>query len=309
MIVGRLVQLELEDPADHVATTWQIATDEAFQDIVAESVDDIVNLDKIVFTNVFPEFGKKYYGRARIRTRLGGWSVWNNLDVFSSEQYDAIDNVYTLPSRISVPRMGTCHGKKTDTSTGTSIDTHPVVDFSILATGYSVITSSKHVATTWYVEDFEGNVIWKSEYDTENLEDIYVSDLILDHGRIYRFRAMFHNETGDVSDASAYTVATVPLKNIALRTFLEFNLIERRPDLSNDLDLALPFDSGMTTIDIEIYRYNSFGCTKIFEDSVNSNQKVLNIPGNTLSINSNYLIKYRTISTDEWEALYVPTYR
>lgn len=309
MIVGRLIQLELEDPADHLATTWQISDDSSFQTVLAESVDDTVNLDKIVFTNIFPEYGKKYYGRARVRTRLGGWSVWNNLDVFTSENYDAIDNVYTLPSRISSPRMSSCYSKKSATSTTPDLNQHPVVDFSIEATGYSVVTNSKHIATSWYIETMSGDVIWKSEYSLDDLESVYVPNILLEHGAIYRFRACFHNETGDTSDISSYTVYTTPIKNIALRAFLEFNLIQTRQVLSEDIDLNLPFDSGIQTIDIEILRYNSFGCTKIFEDSVSEQSKLLHIPANTLSVNSNYVVKYRTSQTDEWEALYFPTYR
>lgn len=306
MIIGRLIGLEFDPNDEHMATTWQVATDYSFRNIIAESQDDSVNKTSIVFKNVTPDAGKSYYGRAMVRTRLEGWSNWHNLDITVSEKQDTINNINTLPSVIGAPRLKTtCDGK--DAIFGN----HPIIGFKIVADGYATVNNTKHVATSWYIEDIENNVIWKSEYNDIDKLSIDVNDAILKYNRPYKIRACFHSETKDVSDLSSLTVCTFKEKNPALRIFFETNLINNlNLDITNEIVLNLPIivpegtpNPGDVCLYFNIVEYTDLGYKQVFTQNVVNQDRRLTIPGNTLMKNKTYILQYRADIDDNWEIL------
>lgn len=306
MIVGKIIGLEFDPLDEHMATTWQIATDYSFRNIIAESQDDAVNKTSIVFKNITPEAGKSYYGRAMIRTRLEGWSNWHNLDITVSEKQDTINNINTLPSVIGIPRLKTQFDGK-----DTNVGEHPIVCFKVIADGYATINNTKHVATSWYIEDFKNNVIWKSEYNDIDKLEIDVNDSILDYNRPYKIRACFHSETKDVSDLSSLTICTVEEKNPALRIFFETKLIDNPTlDITNEISLDLPIvvpegtpNPGDVCLYFKIVEYTDLGYKQVFTQDVVNQDRRLVIPANTLRKNKTYMLQYRVDVDDSWEIL------
>lgn len=307
MIIGKLLNLEIEKDDEHLATTWQIATDYTFRNVIANSQDDTKNKTSIVFKDILPEPGREYYGRAMIRTRKEGWSVWHNLDISVSEKQDVIDNIYTLPSVIGIPRI-----KTTSDGRNTNVSNHPVTGFKISASGYATVNHTKHIATSWYLEDVNDKVIWKSENDTMNKDEIDVNDVILDYNKPYKIRACFHSETKDISDLSTLTVCTIEEKNIAIRVFLEkFLLTDPSIDLTREIELTLPIlmaegqqvDPRTICLYFNIYEYGERSSDLVLSVEVLKQDRVLRIPANTLKSNKTYILKYRVTQEDEWDVL------
>lgn len=306
MIIGKLIGIEVGQADEHLATTWQVATDYSFRNIVAQSQDDTVNKTSIVFKNITPEAGKEYYGRAMVRTKLEGWSNWHNLDISISEKQDTINNINTLPSVIGAPRIKTTHN-----NTDTNVSEHPIVNFTIVADGYATVNNTKHVATSWYIEDLENNVIWKSEYSDINKTSIDVNDVILDYNKAYKARVCFHSETKDVSDLSTLTFCTFQEKNPAMRIYFDTHLISNTSiDITRDIVLDLPIvipegtpNPGDVCLYFKIIEYTTLGYKQIFtQDAVNQDRR-LTIPANTLRRNKTYMLQYKVADSDNWEIL------
>lgn len=300
MLFGELLELQINDQDEHIATTWEIATDRAFTNIIASSVDDTVNKLRIVFDTLNPEAGREYYGRARVRTRNRGWGNYKNIDIIEVEKEDAIESLYTLPSRIGIPSILTsCH----------DINNHSVVDFTLSVQGFSVLSEAKHTATSWYVEDIERNVIWKSEFNMQNLTSIDISNIVLNTNSIYRFRACFHSDTNDISDCSSLTIKTVSEKNITLKIWLENKLVSSVVDYTQLIEFIYPFEEDMTDVYLSIVKMNSSSSNStVFTTHLDKTNSTLRIPAGTLATNSCYIVKYRSSTSDEWEVLMLSTY-
>lgn len=340
MICGRILNLQIENKEDHLATTWVIARDPYFKDIIFTSEDDTKNLETITI-DISLEKGAKYYGRARPRTRKGGWCDWQNMEIFTPRYFDSADTKYKVPSRIGAPRISSMSDNRVCNQSE-----HPITNFILKATGYAVIGGNKHKKTSWYIEDIDRNVIWKKEnipYVVCTSKDCFpnhvatndrhacvrVDDIILEMNKCYRARCVFFNETNDVSDISSYTFITMKEKNPALKAYLTRELIDNRPkDLSQDIVLEIPMDSypvqDPTTeealVEIEIFEVESATKVKRFSGSATSNSPFITIEGNILNTDKVYILKYRSSTRerdftlnyqwlgDEWEAIYFSTF-
>lgn len=312
MILGKLLNLAIPQGDEHLATTWEIATDFGFKNILVKSEDDTVNKTSIVFKSVVPVDGRPYYGRARIRTKKEGWSVWHNLDITVSEKLDSIDNINTLPSVISIPRIIT----KAD-NVKCDVNNHPVVNFSIELDGYATINNTKHISTSWYVETLEGNVIWKSVNNSINKLSIVVNDILLEYNKPYKIRACFHSETKDVSDLSSLTICTHQEQLIALRTFLSNKLVDvPNLDLTTTINLDVPFifignqnQQNQSTLYFNIIEFSDIGNRVILSQEVTNTNRVIQIPANTFNYNRNYMLQYRVDTNTPWEVLLLTYWR
>ena len=67
----------------HVSTDWQVATDTAFVNIVAESMGDLDNRTTW-YTDIF-EVSKTYYARVRYKASVTGNSIWSSTVGFSTK--------------------------------------------------------------------------------------------------------------------------------------------------------------------------------------------------------------------------------
>lgn len=337
-VSARLTNLQIENKDDHLATTWVLARDVSFKDIVFISEDDTKNRETITM-DIPLEKGVKYYGRARPRTRQGGWGDWRNVDIFTPRTFDNASDANKIPSRIGAPRIASVRDNRLcDRSE------HPITNFTLKADGYAVIGNNKHKSTSWYIEDLDRNVIWKREnipylvcskpeciVNNKHVNDghacILVDDIVLEMNKVYRARCVFHNETNDSSDISSYTFITIKEKNPALKAYLTNMLIDYRPtDLSRDIVLNIPMDNypipdpvtDEVVVELEILEVAAGGNRKVFSGYGTSDNPTVTITGNVLESNKVYILKYRGYTrsrdasnlyvADEWEAIYFSTY-
>lgn len=331
MIIGKILNPDIPLNDTHLETRWEISTQEDFAQtakLVDESTTDPLKLTLNVF-QINPVPGTKYYGRARLRTEKCGWGDWENMDIIEVGSIEELNAIYILPSRISIPRVNT---KKFDPNTSNMVllpdelkpEDHPVIDFAICCDGYESLTNAPHVATSWYIEDINKRVIWKSELDKVNLTSIKVLDIVLEHNQVYRARAVFHSSTNDVSDGGCFLFRTCKEVNTALRVFLESSILRRPNNRWNErMEFSLPFDTGVTKFMLTILKYNSYGYETIMRSTVEYTNPNWIIPANTLADDSFYLIKFRSVqmvadpahpdqliedSDDNWEVIYFSTF-
>ena len=164
MVLLRVESLELDPNVKVIAMDWQLSDTINFKNILAESIGDTVNINSILF-NMVLEPGVKYYARARALLEGRGYTIWGNLDVFKVKTYNDFENTTDLPTPVATPIV----------STSSLAYNHMPTLFKIYAKGFSVIGNARHVATSYFVENLEGEIIWSRSYDTINKDEILAS--------------------------------------------------------------------------------------------------------------------------------------
>lgn len=199
MVVLRIKSLELDPGVKHIATDWEISDTQNFKHIVARSLEDRINVSSIMFdVTLDPE--KKYWARARALLDGRGYTIWGNLDIFVVKTYNDFENTTDLPTPISAPVL----------KTSSDVRMHEPTLFTLTATGFSIYGNAKHVATSWFIEDLDGQVVWSRIYDTIHKESIIASSVLLENARIYRAKAVFHASSNDVSPIATTSFVTAP---------------------------------------------------------------------------------------------------
>ena len=187
MIISRITDLDLPTGVTHLATDWQIASDLLFSNIVVESIYDQNNLTHIMFPDKL-DTGIKYYGRARVLLNTG-YTEWGNINVFIPKDIDDIAIDHDFPSIVSLPVI----------TTDSDITNHKPTMFTITASGYGVIGTGTHTATTWIITDINDEIVWSSIHDINNIDTIFFSKKILKENEIYKIKVMFHSSSNDTS--------------------------------------------------------------------------------------------------------------
>lgn len=279
----RITELDLSTGTTHISTDYQISDDKLFNNILAESIDDHDNLTTIVFNiTLDPEI--KYFARARVRLSTG-YTAWGNVDLFTPDNINDIAIDLDLPSLVGVPQI----------SLDSPITNHPLSLFNINVSGFSTISSSKHVATTYYIEDINGSLIWASEYNEYHRDTIFVDNMLLKKNTIYRIKAIFHTSSNDVSQVGSITIKTMNAEAIQLTK----PLVTLDPSIDNYINIVrVPHMTGST---LNIYQSGANASAKVFENQSQDNPTTLFIPIGTLEANSNYFI---TITVDVLDTIY-----
>ena len=325
MVVGILKTIELEPGDELVAVNWHVSRSMNFKEIVARSENDTTNLRVIVFSDITPKYGEEWYGRAMIRTRLRGWGTWISVDIITLNREDSLNNIVALPSPISLPNLITTKYaliKDRNPKTDIGHSNHPLTNFYLNAeNSFKTIGDAKLVATSWWIEDVNDQVVWKRLFDTKNLYSVKFSGLLLEREKIYRARAVFHSNTQDSSDPSSYRFKTIGDYNYALRVFLEnqfFNKLnnpgfdEEGTPIPHPLDtgfnFTLPYEPTVTDRWIEIHKVENGDISEVFKVHLTDGNRDVNIAPGTLEKNAEYLIFFKTKEDDPLDTIVLNTY-
>lgn len=324
MVVGILRTIELEQGDELVAVNWQVARSKNFKEIVAKSENDTTNLRVIVFSDITPKYGEEWYARAMIRTKLRGWSVWVGVDIITLNREDSLNNITALPSAISTPNLITTSFsslKQRDPKIDITYDKHPLTGFYLnVENSFKALGDAKLVATSWWMEDLNDQVVWKRIYDTKNLESVRFDGIILDREKIYRVRAVFHSDTKDVSDPASYRFKTIGDYNYALRVFLEHqfhnNLNTKYGEdglplphpLKSGFSFVLPYEADITDRWLRIVKVENGDTSEVFNLHLTDGNRDVNIAPGVLDVNSEYLIFFKTKDSDPEDTIVLNTY-
>jgi hypothetical protein len=174
----------------HGSSDWQIASDTSFQTIVAESLNDSVNLTSWVTTNLTD--GSTLYARVRYKGNTGTPTEWSATVTFT----------VAVPSPAAVSITSPANGSTNLTGSQT-----------ITTSAYSIQGNvSAHASTDWQVSvnaDFS-NPILNAVNDATNRVSRVVTGLV--EGTLYYFRARHRAANGKYSawSAAVSTTITIP---------------------------------------------------------------------------------------------------
>lgn len=274
-------ELALDDQIDHLATDWEVSTTVAFNNVVLRSLADYTNKRSIMFDAVLNP-NVKYYARARALLSTG-YTTWGNLDVFIPTSINDLSETGDIPTRISAPILTT-----DSITTG-----HSNTMFNIFAAGFSVVGGADHNATSWFIEDLEGNVIWKRVREEIYKTSILVNDILLEDNKIYRIKAMFHSTSNDVSQISTLTIHVVGDTDIELVSFLD------NVDVSVSNTLVVSNIDNVTEFTWEVIFYNN-GLTELVWSDVSATNEII-LPDSTLAFGNVYLLRIKTNVKNIWK--------
>ena len=178
----------------HIATSWQVATDIDFENIIYEVIDSTKYLNFIAL-NVDVPVGKVYYIRAKRK-----FKEVDNIDWIPPLK---IINDDTSTSEIIKPSLNIeqpfINNYSVDYENGLTIN---------LA---SYIGSVPHKATSWVIKDINtGEILYKSMYDTNNLLSITIPNDDVDFSKLDSIVSIitFH---GDLSIDSSPNIEVLDL--------------------------------------------------------------------------------------------------
>lgn len=163
---------------------------------------------------------------------------------------------------------------------------HDLTLFEIWATGFQVYGNARHIATSWWIENREGKIVWSSLVNRLSRTKLMVKDIILKSNEIYRVRVVFHTNSNDVSQIGTYTIVTGGCEDIALVTYLDQVASNR------ELTLQIEWMEGVNQVQWEIFNLDLGLVTSIWKKI--STTIVQDLPANTLEHNKNYLLRIRT---------------
>lgn len=184
------IRIRVDSPAlpagsslSHTATSWQVAKYPDFSNvdnIITESLEDSVNLleyrealnlenDETVYLRTRYHFGEKY-------------SNWSRVTPINTNQ----KGIKISGAMVSTPVLNAKLSYDTDIN-GEVIITGS--DFNM----YS--GAGNHASTTWEVIDSNNVIIFKRDYDVDNLTEIKISNNLFEPHKAYEIKATYHSTT------------------------------------------------------------------------------------------------------------------
>jgi len=156
------------------------------------------------------------------------------------------------PINISVPSLVA----RPVISSDYSISAHPKTGFKIKIDGFAVNGNGKKKAITIFLLDIYGEIIDCVIEDQNNLGYYDLSDIVLEEGKLYQIKAMFHSTTNDVSEPSSFIFITTqsrlvkPVTNINSIVIVKDSLEHFR---IQDIQLSTGFDVELYSDGLLIY--------------------------------------------------------
>ena len=272
-------------PNKHLATDWIIGTNPTFNKgtIVAQSLNDKVNLRSIRFP-IKLDPNERYYAKSRVLL-TSGWTMWGNIDVVEVNSLDNLNINIEIPSKVSTPII----------TTDSDYNVHVPTYFNILVSGYYVVGSATWVATTYFIEDLDGNVVWARERDEINRHSILVNDVTLKLNTVYRIKARFHSSSKDSSQLGTWDILVKATDKIVVNE----NLLGINKD--EETVLSIQKNTGLEEVEWKILYKDNHLNTLIWEEKVEGGSNTVVIPKGTMRSGENYILMIKTnLSENQW---------
>ena len=284
--IDPMVTLQGEQvPNKHLATDWVIATNPTYKagTIVAQSMNDKVNLRSIRFP-IKLDPNERYYAKSRILL-TSGWTMWGNIDVVEVNSLDNLNINIEIPSKVSTPII----------TTDSDYNVHVPTYFHILVSGYYVVGSATHVATSYFIEDLDGNTVWARERDEINRHSILVNDVTLKLNTVYRIKTRFHSSSKDSSQLGTWDILVKATDKIVVNE----NLLGINKD--EETVLSIQKNTGLNEVEWKILYKDNHLNTLIWEEKVEGGSNTVVIPKGTMRSGENYILMIKTnFSENQW---------
>jgi len=282
MLYLRMSDLLLSTPVTHLKSDWQVARDLKFTNIAAQSIGDAVNLTSILLTTQLDP-GVNYYARSRAMLSTG-YTAWSNIDIFAPQDVLAKQTQTLLPSLVSIPTISISTGPN-----GVS-----VYNTAVAVGTVSTLGGAQHTASTYMVEDMQGNIVWLDLANKANLTSINIPPGYLEPDRAYRLRVMIHVDSMDTSQLITQTFRTEP-RSSGLITSTISNIDSTALNVVG-LNAVVPANSTAA-----IYALINNAVVPVV--TLSAIGAVISIPANTLNPATKYLMRVTTPTPDMWDQL------
>lgn len=282
---------------EHISSSWQVATDIEFTDIL----DDVQNSTEwvdIYYSKVMIPEGAKYYIRAKRHYNddsIGDWST----PVAVAAKIDDHNLLITNDVFIDKPRIYV----DVDTIKDNSIDS-----FTIESSEFKSSTEG-HYETTWIIKDGSGKILFISLADKDNLLKITIDKDKVDITNISVIKIyVIHSTASGIT--SEVGVKSVILANSTHNYEIDNNDTQRvLPNTDyiiklNKVNSILPY--GVTSVTVT----NSFDNDNILHhENFYTDEGTITIPGNILQPDTMYNIKLvdHNISGPQSNTLFIKT--
>lgn len=292
MVTGQIIGIDV--PIEEIqCTTWEISSTKDFTTLVASSVNDTKNLTSIVFEELDIDYGREYYGRARVLIKGRGWNVYNNVCVITKERKSNVIEENMLPTITPTPKVVLKYKEEV-----CDIDLVPTTDFTIELQVDEPIGIGKVNRYSYYILDQYGTVIWKrTKVETTSVK---MDDMMLDDGKLYILKVCSYSTTNEVSELGSLTFITVDGTNSSIKIYLT-NFFSKPLPIESDITMNLPYDLDTVSIDLSITLVDGKGgeATVVNASTTKDNPTII-IPANTLLENGSYkIVAYVTLTNGE----------
>jgi len=180
----------IESTSYQIATTGQFNTD----DIV---VDDANDKDNIYSKDFELDFSTTdvYYARMKLNFTDGSYYGWTK-PIILTKDGDGFSHNNTV---IVTPKVNIT----------SSVNNCDLGSFKIQGSDFVIFTGvGFHSKTTWRIKNGNGNIIWESVRDTNNLREIRVPGNTLKPNRIYIIEVTYISNNNMVSNAGKLIIKT-----------------------------------------------------------------------------------------------------
>jgi len=250
MKVFRIPAWDNSSGVTHVATTWQIASDINFENIIQEVIDstEYLNYWKV---NVVVPVGKIYYVRAKRKFAEVENDIWIGPKKVLNDEA-GLSEIIKPEAKIEQPYV---ENIVLDHEDGLTITLTPYRG------------TVPHSSTSWVIKDTNtGEILYKSLFDTENLTELNISPTTVDFSNISHITliTLFHGELGV---ESAPTIETIELSK------QYYEIIANKKIVPSDLDYTGSIKE-LTTRVVTLKRAELFDLTgkKICDGEVVDNE-------------------------------------
>lgn len=234
----------LPSGATPLATDWIISKTEQMrdEDIVDQSLQDTKNIfAKVFILDLEPD--KTYYHMARLAYKyvIDGEEytgfVTSEKTPFIAKDGLEEEKFLDTPSIITIPKLETSYDK----------NYHPAVSFAVTLTSYVAIGNSRHIATTYWIENSKGEIVY---FDIRNENELTrkVIDIELIPDDVYTLRAIMIGSNGDVSQPGSLSFRVRDNNSLDLLGLSYFIADD------TDLDLKIKTNLDYTHFQIELYK-------------------------------------------------------
>ena len=281
MIYLRMTDLLLSPPVTHTYSDWQVATDLQFTNITAQSLGDKVNLTSILMTNSLDP-AVQYYARSRALLSTG-YTAWSNIDIFTPQDVLATQTQTLLPSLVSIPTVSI--------TGGTAVS---VYNARVTVGVVSTLGGANHIATSYFVEDLNGNLVWTDLINRVQTNGINIPPGALLPNKAYRLRVLVHVDSMDTSQLITQTFRTEShTSGILLGNFDRID--------STIQQLVQVDGTKAAGSSIVVYAMVNNSLTSVFTATMAVGGTFFTIPANTLKPKTKFLLRVNTANPVIWD--------
>jgi len=197
MISITILPAEIHGGFKHIATEYEIATDEYFENIIYDETDYIYLYTKLV--NLTVETGKEYFVRARALLDSGGYTELSAIHIVTPSEAKVLTIDTPVPAKIGPPTLYF--------DEDVNQNEVPTKNIKINVNGFETISGVSLKAITYILTDVNGEYVDGSISNEEDLEShIFTKQLF--PNKIYRISASFMGDNNNVSQFASITFIT-----------------------------------------------------------------------------------------------------